>query len=82
MRKLIKVTQDNINEGSRMHDSCPVALALIESGFKNPRVMHNSIYLSAPIKYISVKAPRSVRRFIGNFDQMRPVEPFNFYINI
>ena len=86
MKKLIKVTQENINAGVRGASySCPVALAL--------KTLNSDVGLGklGPGKYcfnhllpsVGVSpAPDSVSRFAQDFDNGFPVKPFNFYFDM
>lgn len=84
MKKLIKVTEENIDNGCpRVPSRCPVALAFKENGFLYAHVGNPSCKLTTPDqKEFDRILPRSASRFIRRFDQVKPVKAFNFYINI
>jgi hypothetical protein len=81
----ISVTQKNINSGTRDEcTTCPVALAIITRTGRNVLVASDCVDFS-PDNYYSGKMiplPRSARRFINRFDQAKPVEPFNFFLEV
>lgn len=78
MKTLIKVRRKHINEGRpSAAESCPVALAIEDSGFRFPDVGGAGLIFVDGKKY---KEPRSVTRFIAKFDEGRKVKPFNFFL--
>lgn len=87
MRKLIHVRQEHIDAVPRhaLHSaaSCPVARAIKDAiPDSNPLVFKNKTFLD----HTAVDNPRSVRRFVDNFDDPsangKPAKPFNFYLNL
>lgn len=83
MKKLIKVTQEDIENGlQNMTLYCPVAVALKRHNPKfNYYVSNKSVKIEN--SYIRFKPlPRSAQRFISNFDKNKKVKPFNFFIQI
>lgn len=84
MRKLIKVTKENIELGlAKDGEFCPVGLALKDAGLFRPWVTRSFIRGRPPLgseKVVNMDTPENVTRFISRFDNHRPVKPFNFYI--
>ena len=77
----ISVTQKHIDAGVR--GSCsqdPVALALREAGFHTPWVSSSGIrsYDSTRKKVQDFELPDDVLQFMRDFDNLVPVEPFEF----
>ena len=76
----IKVEQKHIDKGVPMgQDSCPVALALKDKGFRDIRVMSFGTYVNSGYddeRFWFHSAETS--EFISNFDNKRPVRPFGF----
>ena len=88
MKKLIKVTQRDINGTKKNYDSdsCPVARA-IERELGDRVCVEHSYYRDAitiESSGFEVTAPRSVSRFVKKFDNKgkKAVKPFNFILNI
>lgn len=92
---LVHVTQDHIDKGCKGDsDNCPVALALLNAGVLTPVVYAPSLGplgglaglwpVAGGTAYldIAVHMPRSVERFIGRFDDGKPVKPFTFKLKI
>ena len=77
MKTLIKVRRKHINEGRPSAESCPVALAIEDSGFRSPDVGGAGLIFVDGKKY---KEPRSVTRFVAKFDGGKKVKPFNFFL--
>ena len=77
MKTLIKVRRKHINEGMPSAESCPVALAIEDSGLGDPEVVGAGLIIVNGKKY---KEPRSVTRFIAKFDEGKKVKPFNFFL--
>lgn len=81
MKKLIKVTQDNINNAKVNLTDCPVALALKDAGFNNPIVDCTGFRA----KGFRGDFPDKANDFTRLFDARKPVEPFWFeleYTNV
>ena len=85
----IKVLQKHINKvrgaGGYNETSCPVALALIDAGFKYPRVLEPEGNSRDDMDYLFIdnciyNYPRSVKTFVKNFDNKFPVKPFTFIL--
>lgn len=74
----IKVTQDDIDTGERgISSHCPVALA-VRRAFKLQ--LHDDISVTGCkvyVKGVSYFGPRSLGRFVCNFDLDRNVKPFS-----
>ena len=86
----IQVTQDHIDRGRESRQrtprslckTCPVALALADAGFRDPRVFPDMFWVwtdGATIRRVS-GLPREVTEWISAFDAKRNVEPFSFDI--
>jgi hypothetical protein len=81
-RKLIKITQKHINKGKRRDfNFCPVAIALVDSGFGFAFVVSGGITVMG---HKGISAPRSVNSFLYKFDSKgkKAVKPFNFYLKL
>lgn len=79
MRKLIKVTEDDIRYGIRSNcDACPIARAASREIDRFVAVGGSS----AEIGRLFCALPRSAMRFIRRFDNGAPVKPFNFYLEV
>ena len=89
----IAVTQRNIDDGGRaascrlsMECNCPIAVAVAEAGFCNPRVTMNT-FTAGPALAAAVENRRRYRlppeatTFIEHFDDSRHVEPFTFDVD-
>lgn len=85
MRKLIKVTDDDIRFGRRASASfCPVARA-VNRIIKPPVTVtpdHITVYLDDEQKYLTIPNNERVSDFIRDFDAGKKVKPLNFYINL
>lgn len=78
MRKLIKVTRQDIYSGRRgSSSSCPIALALDRSFNQNGVISVDGNF--AQVNLVSSKLPRSASRFVTQFDDGKKVKPFNFF---
>lgn len=91
----IEVTQEDIDAGMVSAHSCPIALAANRIVGDNmclvgPNVIsikshkvpftlndHESFYW----EYNSTKLPPEARKFVSDFDDHQPVEPFSFEID-
>ena len=77
--RIISVKAKHIKMGNRGDSgSCPVALALKELGFNKAEVGDKAFDIFVTGFGHTFKAPRSVTRFVRNFDQHKKVKPFNF----
>lgn len=86
----IAVTADHIKRGvAREYCGCPIALAINEkiekSGYiaivaNRVRFKHTIIHDKEIL--FSETIPRVASDFIGNFDSGRPVEPFEFEVDL
>ncbi len=79
----ICVTQKHIDDGCRAEcKHCPIALAINEKLKKRYRVnigrITFSIEPSHTLTHSSYKFSHRTRKFINDFDNYRPVQPFNF----
>ena len=76
----VEVTERNIKQGLLgMEEYCPVALAIkrvtrLRNVFVGGGVIETEKW--------SVKMPVKVRKFIGRFDDEKPVQPFKFTLKI
>src|SRR6266550_2912069 len=77
---LIRITKNDIVKGKSM--SCyfgPLALVLCRSAFKQAEV-GNSFFLDWYLR--KIKLPEQAIRFIADFDSKKPVNPFNFKLEV
>ena len=79
MKKLIKVTQEDINNGVRGSAySCPIANACArESIF----VGVGDVIIRFKPNGAIIHTPESVKKFVKKFDKGKSVEPFNFLLD-
>lgn len=90
MKKLISVTQKDIDTGIRISCiNCPVATALTrDTGslcevFQTHPNQDCELWCHRPgIPIKAISAPRSVNRFVKRFDRGLPVKPFRFYFEV
>ena len=89
MRKLIHVTKEHIEaactDAGYTSFTCPVARAVGDSGLSDngTRVTESFIHLRYyDFNSQRISAPRSVQRFVNRFDKGKPVQPFNFYLEV
>jgi hypothetical protein len=83
--KLIKVTQRDIDKGTRAsQNSCPIARAICRTFKKNKYAIDVSVRSSFIKVYGSCHygIPKICQDFILNFDIGRKVEPFEFELNM
>lgn len=88
MKVLIRVTQDDIKQGTKGScTGCPIALAI--GRILNPNyyvtVGRSSIMLYAVIRFFCewrMEPPKEVSDFIVAFDKRQVVEPFEFEVDI
>lgn len=79
MRKLIEVTRKDIRQGKRWASrSCPVALAIQRQTGEDCLVKNACIVAQG--KFLPIKSPRSVSRFVRRFDAGKRCQPFRFYL--
>jgi len=77
----IDVTQHHIDQGrSGEYDACPVARALWDLGYREVRVEEDFISITSGRRHLKYKTPRSMRLFIDDFDNFRPVKPTVFTV--
>ena len=77
----IEVTQENIEDGERaMVACCPVALAMADAGLLGAFAYPIKLEWSSPkdMKRYVAALPPEVERFMIDFDNERPVKPFEF----
>ena len=83
---IVSVKAKHIKKGRPSRStSCPVALALKEAGFRRVDVgeLDMSVTQPKPGQYSrTLPNPRSVTRFVRNFDQHKKVKPFNFKLTL
>ena len=79
----IKVEQKHIDNGrTKSTNCCPVALALIDSGFQHVHVMSFGYYVNKAREDEAFWFhPAEVNEFISNFDNERRVLPFEFILD-
>ena len=77
----IRVTQEHIDNGEKgACNCCPIALALIDAGWKRPHVGMNTMHdKDDESKYFAT--PPQVFRFMACFDIDRLVHPFEFELD-
>ena len=92
---LVEVTQQHIDDGRRAEAcrlsrecNCPVAHAVAEAGFDNPKVRFNTFTAGDVTGYLHSGGKRRRYRlapeavtFIGHFDDNRHVDPFTFEVD-
>lgn len=82
----VNITKYFIKKGERGNPrSCPVALALYKIGVKKATVFGDLLYVPVGNFFderISVGLPKSVERFVGNFDDGNKVKPFSFVLRV
>jgi hypothetical protein len=82
MKTLVKVTRKHIKNGViKSCIKCPVSLALLDAFTNVPAVLSDELRLTVfktDDSRLMARAPRSVTRFIMNFDNGKKVRPFNF----
>lgn len=80
MKIKIQVTQENIINGQPCeYYSCPIALAVKKQIGLKAKVYLNTIDIG---KNHSFALPKRAKTFTSKFDSRKPVEPFNFWLNI
>ena len=91
----VDLSQQCIDDGQRaascrlsMECNCPVAIALAEAGFRNPKVKYYTFtagdvtsFASSEGKRRQYKLPAAACSFIVDFDDNCHVEPFSFEID-
>ena len=80
MKKKIRVTAENINNGIRlrcMH--CPIALAAKEAGLDGAIVMNKFIVVAG---YEQISLPPEATAFIRDFDIGEKVVPVSFTVEV
>ena len=83
MRKKIKIEQDQIDRGRKGHCAmCPVSLAITEQTGLLCTVGYAKIALEPGVDYRSMDTPKSVIKFISEFDISGTGQPFNFFLVI
>jgi hypothetical protein len=81
----VVVTQEHIDKGERGDCySCAVSLALRDSDIPEARMGLWSIFLHGKFDddKNTIDAPPQVKQFVRDFDQKRPVQPFEFEIEV
>jgi hypothetical protein len=84
VRRLVEVKAEHIKKGhKRSGTSCPVAIAIVRGcGFHDGvHVDQTGVYDRSAFYKLAV-VPRSVKRFIHNFDSNKTVKPFRFYLSL
>ncbi len=92
MKTRIHVTRQDIRDGEpNSWHSCPVALAVSKRtglptivgkaiAVRNDYIVSDDGVVHETASRTVFDAPRSVHRFIGRFDNGKPVKPFSFFI--
>ena len=84
---IVEVTQENINQGVSNGNSCPVALAMQDKGFKNVQVTDWCIFCDqqpTPLQLytrVCIKVDSPVTQWINDFDGGENVSPIQIEIN-
>lgn len=76
------VTASDIKSPEYGGHSCPVARALIRSGFPDAYAGVLDLYLDGTGGFRVVPTPLAVETFIRAFDAGFPVEPFSFELEV
>jgi hypothetical protein len=88
----VEVSQQHIDAGNRAQGSrlsrecnCPIANALIDAGFDNPKVSYGSFTAGRVAGNVVLRRryrlPAAAITFIENYDDARHVEPFAFDVD-
>lgn len=78
---IIQVKQKHIRKGRRFKSrGCPIALALLDAGFKNPSVGVESYYYCDNEFQEKINLSLKCRKFILDFDSEEKVKPFSFIV--
>lgn len=84
MNKKIKVLQKHINKARKEgYDEicCPVALALMDSGYKLALVLAPNFFnKNLTVDGQKYRYPKSVKKFVRDFDHKKKVKPFTFIL--
>ena len=94
-RVMVDLSQRHIDDGNRAAEcrlsrecNCPVAHAVADTGFENPKVSARTFtagdtagYLHSDGKRRRYVLPFEAQRFIEHFDDNRPVEPITFTVD-
>lgn len=75
----IRVLARHIEHGKRGSESCPIALALRENGFKRAWVSSDSWSKTSNGQERSL--PKEAHKFINGYDSGKKVLPFTFEID-
>lgn len=79
LKVTVKVTQEHINKGKVQNEnSCPIALALKEQGFKGVAVPGGTFTLKVGKFHPSYTLPKKADQFVDTFDYEGKVKPFEF----
>ena len=75
----IEVFQEDIESGfPRDQHSCPIAKALVRTGFEDVTVQKQFVWGNLDGGFYEFRLPRRARRFIKRFDGGKTVKPFQF----
>jgi len=82
MKRVIKVRQVHIDRGvKKCVRSCPIALAMYESGLNDPLVCDETVsWYVGDQRSVNFPTPKCARAFIEQFDQGSQVDPFEFTV--
>ncbi len=81
MRKLIRVTREDIRRGAASGKTCPIARAV-------SRVLGEAVFVTPwalfpeATPWQTTNLPTRAVKFVRAFDNHRPVKPFNFYLEV
>ncbi len=79
----ISVTQQHINSGLR--GSCsgdPISLAMKNAGLDKPWASPDHLAWRVGFRDYSVRTPENVVQFMQDFDNNKPVQPFEFEVEV
>lgn len=75
----VKVTQKHIANGEPHDgDSCPIALALKQQGFRGVDVNYDSATFMDGDFTVYLTLPKVAQKFVSSFDEEEEVKPFEF----
>jgi hypothetical protein len=78
----ISVTQEDIDTGSHMMGSCPIALAIQRAGYKCIVTTKTVYFDFNTVTPTDLPLPKEARSFVCKFDANESVQPFEFDLDI
>lgn len=80
LRMIVEVTQEDIDNGQRaVPSACPIARA-IRKNFMGATVNRTNVKLDGWGK--STELPQIAKNFVNDFDNGKPVRPFDFELDL